>query len=302
MAHTPSCSAGTSPPAAAPAAPAAASAGVEAGAAPNPLLRNSLADADASAQRKRPRLDSGERALRDLSADIAAATSAVTLESATESSNTGPLTSASHSPFAGEGGKEPLLATPGRMTVSVRDAPSRSSPTPPGSPSRRGDSPSSEARISPAATAPALEAGAREDVPDFDASSSSSPVDSPDIEVAELEDLAGPTGPTVWTRVSGVDRPAIMHNALLHTFPATSGRARGPRITEAVLEKLRQRKLSPGHLLRPLLTLTCRTQLCSTPASVHRPVDLGISQSYRGSPVQVVRALRQRSGLLGQPS
>ena len=164
---------------------------------PNPPPRNSMEDADSSVTRKRPRLDSGDRVYRSMSADR--------LVSSHPESDPGMLLPAQDSRAQhGENEKlpddvsstHPIIGTPSKVTINVRDPVLRSSPPEPMG---------LETEVSQAKTP-------RQDQTHFPAkpiknvqskspravSISSSPARSPEIEVAELEDMDGHSGPTVW--------------------------------------------------------------------------------------------------------
>lgn len=166
----------------------------------SPLPRNPMADADSSVKRKRPRLDSGDRAYRSMSADPsfpAAGSSSQQGRIPPDSDEEDSVTLISN--IEPEEGGESLPSrhldrTPSKVTINVRDSSLASSPIqslPTENPTTQApeDSPegnkmklSDEINSSPPAenNAPSSETG------------------SPQIEVAEPEDIDGHNGPTLW--------------------------------------------------------------------------------------------------------
>lgn len=165
---------------------------------PTPPPRNSMEDADSSVKRKRPRLDSGETAYRSMSAEPSSTVPA--------SSELGQLPASSDDPAQDY---DPIVqltnastqtpgGTPSKVTINVRE------PHSPYQPSTK--EPMLEHM--PSKEPQTFQQGAKSDSGSADgepmlinqdaAPSSPSPVGSPEIEVAEPEDMGGPVGPTVW--------------------------------------------------------------------------------------------------------
>jgi len=185
---------------------------------PSPPPRNSMEDADSSVTRKRPRLDSGDRAYRSMSADGVLSTPPKAelrklLPHPTDGdqqnlSDESPGTASTHT----------LNGTPSKVTINVRDPILTGSPPRPhahDSPDialddRPGSSPS-HSIINVSSSPPVI-------------TTVSSPPCSPEIEVAELEDIDGHTGPTVWRASDGNISAEELQNRLLDDFPLVTHR------------------------------------------------------------------------------
>ena len=194
--------------------------------------RDSMEDADSSVTRKRPRLDSGARAYRSMSADKVAVG-----RPSSEQDEPAPLPPHRRS-------VEPvnlrtpspkqmpsLHKTPSRVTINVR-TPARPSPTT-----------NSTIAPEPASTGPSpkvedvLAVGMDKDM-DQEAdnggngsraiSISSSPSRSPEIEVAEVEDMDQDPNETRWTSVVNITGTDGTLQTLLDIFPL-SDRFSNPR-------------------------------------------------------------------------
>ena len=181
---------------------------------PSPPPRNSMEDADSSVTRKRPRLDSGDRAYRSMSADGVLSTPPHPEPGMllTHSNDEDQLSISDKSP--GTASTHTLNGTPSKVTINVRDPISTGSP------------PHSGAHDLP----DRIVGGQRESSPPhsiINVSSSppvittvsSSPPCSPEIEVAELEDIDGHTGPTVWRASHGNMSAEELQTHLLDEFP-----------------------------------------------------------------------------------
>lgn len=185
---------------------------------PSPPPRNSMEDADSSVTRKRPRLDSGERVYRSMSADG-------TLSSHSRA-EPGRLLSQPNvdDELQGRGHKFSIMSpnsvngTSTKVTINVRDPALASSPPLPAS-------------IGPHAyqhgtsDAP-MSSYIQEQPPNHDPFSpqvmttvSSSPRHSPEIEVAELEDIDGHVGPTVWRAFDHTINFLDIQNSFFDRFP-----------------------------------------------------------------------------------
>jgi len=189
--------------------------------------RDLMEDADPSSTRKRPRLDSGDRAHRSMSADPLGATpSNAGLAKASAISPDGQ--SALQSPEAGDG-LPPLALTPSKVTINVREPTTNNSPTRQTTHSDTvssirggdgGDEPSAPRPIS------SSNVGSPSAKP---ISVASSPPRSPEIEVAEIEDMNDNAGETRWKSLANATAPAsakeamAVHALLLDQFPHSSG-------------------------------------------------------------------------------
>lgn len=187
---------------------------------PTPPPRNSMEDADSSITRKRPRLDSGDRAYRSMSADP--------LSPGYNGPNTGatPLMPNDKASDHGPNGtpdittKYSLDSTPSKVTINVRDPPLISPTRPP--PYAITQPPLD---IKPDLPSRSAEMRALDNVdaspPDI-VTVSSSPPQSPEIQVAELEDVEGHTGPTVWRKSGTYMNLDDLFISLLNDFPLAS--------------------------------------------------------------------------------
>ncbi len=183
------------------------------------VRRDSMEDADSSVTRKRPRLDSGERAYRSMSADKAVGAIG---SSEHEGSTSLPPHSRSEQP---ELLRTPsptlkqlpsLNRTPSRVTINVRTPVGVSSTAN----SATGPEPDS---AGPNAAMRAVDSDNNVDRPATSGrdssraiSISSSPPRSPEIEVAEVEDMDQDPSETKWTSVVNIMGTL---ETLLDTFP-----------------------------------------------------------------------------------
>ena len=182
---------------------------------PSPPPRNSMEDADSSVTRKRPRLDSGARACRSMSEGPSPAV-------ATNSRHTEPGVSDSNRSNWQEQGsptkQRPKITLarrhsvpPGEMTSQILDQKAGASPQ------KAEFDKMLEERGSKSAGIAAEQSGHdTQGTP----TSSPSPVGSPEIEVAEPEDMTGHVGPTVWHKPGiSVEKLEDQQSKLLMTFP-----------------------------------------------------------------------------------
>lgn len=188
--------------------------------------RDSMEDADSSVTRKRPRLDSGARAYRSMSADKAGLVSSGGSEPndpaslAPHSRSVEPATLRTPSPTPEQ--LPSLHRTPSRVTINVR------------TPARPGPTTDSTTAPEPASTGPPPKADDRLSVemdkdvergPDSGEdgfrviSISSSPARSPEIEVAEVEDMDQDPTETRWTSVVNITGTHGTLQTLLDSFP-----------------------------------------------------------------------------------
>ena len=184
---------------------------------PTPPPRNSMEDADSSVTRKRPRLDSGDRAYRSMSADgkLSTQSRAEPGEHFPQSDDSDLIhddAEAQHTVSANS-----INGTPTKVTINVRDpALSSSPPLPTGKGPHVLQHEVSHDESSSFEEQSSQQASSSSQVI---TTVSSSPPGTPEIEVAELEDIDGHNGPTVW-RTSGsmMDLLDLQHN-LLQQFP-----------------------------------------------------------------------------------
>ena len=195
-----------------------------------PPPRNSMEDADSSVKRKRPRLDSGDRAHRAMSADpssAAAVLSTPELEQPSLSSNpeardgAQPDHALAQEDSTTASAQQPLSGTPSKVTINVRD-PSLANTSPQAIPVDLTEDPRNPAMLSRDQKEDAVTNMTSEPLAAFQRSSPS-PIGSPEIEIAEPEYMDEQSGPTVWIRPS--HQYADMESkqeAMLRTFPLDS--------------------------------------------------------------------------------
>ena len=196
-----------------------------------------MEDTDASGTRKRPRLDSGDRTYRSMSADRLGATPIDSGLAKGPETPPHPQTSSQSSETAG--GLPSMSLTPSKeVTINVREpsailSPTRTSAQVYGTTSLRGgggghDVPSSS-HDPPNKT---------DSSPSNVISVTSSPPHSPEIEVAEVEDMNDESGETRWkpliSATSLMDAKEIQQS-VLDDFPYLGERGRNLRKTIALL-------------------------------------------------------------------
>ena len=170
---------------------------------PTPPPRNSMEDADSSKTRKRPRLDSGDRAYRSMSAEPSSTTVADMAGSEREHfspTKSEEIQGSDSTPQDGLGGTtvQQLDGTPSKVTINVRDQNIASSPT--RSVTLEADSARYEITENSPVQNPVMSSDKYGSSPPQLNAPSPSVMGSPEIEVAEPEDIDGHAGPTVWMR------------------------------------------------------------------------------------------------------
>ena len=224
---------------------------------PNLPPRNSMEDADSSVTRKRPRLDSGDRVYRSMSADR--------LVSSHPDSDPGMLLPAQDSraqhgenekPPGDVSSTHPINGTPSKVTINVRDPVLRSSPPEPMGLEievSEANRPQQDQTHSPANSIKNVQSKSPRAV-----SISSSRTRSPEIEVAELEDMDGHSGPTVWRDSEDSIGFDDLQISLLEEFPMADRRT---SLVQAV------HRMAQTINYRMLLLFVC---LCLQLNKVHR--------------------------------
>ena len=182
---------------------------------PSPPSRNSMEDADSSVTRKRPRLDSGDRTHRSMSADrILSSRASVEQGQLLPTTNAEPNEKGTPT-ISRRVHHYSLDRTPSKVTINVRDPNSDSSL----SQQHNGhvatvlnldDLPSSDQTTS----SPALQSNNSRPI-----SVTSSSPQSPEIEVAEIEDMDEDPGETRWKRLVSIIDPEDIQANLLDNFP-----------------------------------------------------------------------------------
>lgn len=179
--------------------------------------RSSMEDSDSSLTRKRPRLDSGSRSCRSMSADR---TMGTTPDHQSDTVHTtSPESTLSTKVTSENNTKRALEGTPSRVTINVKDSTFRaaSSVTPHQSGEKFYDldsykdelANSSEPEPSTKLTSPSPHM----------ISPPSSPSRSPEIEVAEVEDMNQEPGNTRWRPLGDVPDPVKIRDHLWAIFP-----------------------------------------------------------------------------------
>lgn len=212
---------------------------------PSRLSSEPMEDPNSSGTRKRPRLDSGDRAYRSMSADRLTATPTHSrLSKAPTTPPNGILSSQSPRKIDD---CAPVSHTPSKVTINVREPVENSSP----------------ARISPQINGTAslrggdggdyLPNSAKDSSNKHDCSSSnvisvtSSPTNSPEIEVAEVEDMNDESGETRWkplTSATSMLEAKTVQDTLLLSFPFLGERGRSLRKTLAILAQTLEKSKS----------------------------------------------------------
>ena len=184
---------------------------------PVPPPRNSMEDADSSITRKRPRLDSGDRAYRSMSADgKPSAELGAEPGKLLPSSQAGDQTQNSGNNLR-DISSQPSDATPTKVTINVREPALAIS----ASQLASRDSHASSLEDSRVPSNPSQGSSLRitGSPPQILTEMPSSPPQSPEIEVAELEDIDGHNGPTVWMAHESTTNFEDIQSALLQEFP-----------------------------------------------------------------------------------
>ena len=176
-----------------------------------------MEDADSSATRKRPRLDSGDRAHRSMSADRLR-------DIAIETGSPGPLSTSSNGqlsspPLEAADRVPPLGLTPSKVTINVREhastSPTHTSTQVKATSSLRtgdGDIAVGDPEFSSKMDSPSPNV----------ISVGSSPPQSPEIEVAEVEDMTDEPGETRWrpmSRATSAFEVMRTYRVLMNAFP-----------------------------------------------------------------------------------
>ena len=189
---------------------------------PHQPARDPMEDTDSSATRKRPRLDSGDRVYRSMSADPLRAAS-VDVELSDASSN--PSNEETRSTIIQE--VPPVGHTPSKVTINVREPVRNISPTQASTqiedfPSIRGGGGGGDEYLN----------GYTESISKMVPSSPkvisvpSSPSRSPEIEVAEVEDMTNSPGETKWKSLetaTNIQDAKATQAVLLEQFPHYTG-------------------------------------------------------------------------------
>jgi hypothetical protein len=185
---------------------------------PTPPPRSSMEDGDSSVTRKRPRLDSGARARRSISAEplsVAAPDSArlsgepgaAKQDIIMEDQTTAPSS-------------QPANGPPSKVTINIREPTLAKSPLPEVDGNSSKTNMEEQDKSTEEEVATSVEPGEQEEIPHTPAPRTPSPLGSPEIEVAEPEDANGHIGPTVWLRAGPVkSRPERQQEILLKDFP-----------------------------------------------------------------------------------
>lgn len=158
--------------------------------------RESMEDADSSSTRKRPRLDSGDRAYRSMSADPLRATPSDSGPAKAPATPPDGQPSSQSSEVAN--GLPPMAFTPSKVTINVREPAGNTSPTQSstklnGAPSMRGGGGGDETLAGHSDSSNKVDSPSPHII-----SVASSSSHSPEIEVAEVEDMNDDSGETRW--------------------------------------------------------------------------------------------------------
>ncbi|MCJ1398303.1 hypothetical protein MMC11_001500 [Xylographa trunciseda] len=217
---------------------------------PTPPPRNSMEDADSSVTRKRPRLDSGDRALRSMSADGKLSTQPRTEpgKHLPQSDDSDLLHDDPEVQYVVS--TNSISGTPTKVTINVRDPASSSSPPlPAGTGSHFSRHEQSHERLTSFEEQVSQHSSSS---PQAITTTSPSPPGTPEIEVAELEDIDGHEGLTIW-RTSGsmMDLLDLQQN-LLHQFPYCETYENPVHALGAISNAMLHGGLGDGQLLHNL--------------------------------------------------
>ena len=189
-----------------------------------------MEDADSSGTRKRPRLDSGDRSCRSMSEDTLRE---ILIDAGLpHPPSTSPDGRMSSPPPEPTGGVPSMSLTPSKVTINVREpaytSPAQTSIQVNPTSSLRGGDGRSDAVAGDQSSSTNLDSGSPNVI-----SVGSSPPQSPEIEVAEIEDMTDEPGETRWKpliRATSALEAKNTHRVLMHTFPFGQG-SRGWRKT-----------------------------------------------------------------------
>ena len=196
---------------------------------PTPPPRSSMEDGDSSVTRKRPRLDSGDRAYRSISAEPSSSVPTTSeLSHALPTSDDKPH----HSDTVMA--DQPQPSTPNRVTINIREQSRKAVQQTPESTQTSG-----------------LQHSVANVVP-----RTPSPIGSPEIEVAEVEDG---DGPVIWTRSGALTITSLEHaqSNLIDKFPSLRQTNDIGACFARLQNVLNQGNLRTSHDIKPDLTL-CR--------------------------------------------
>ena len=178
-----------------------------------------MEDADSSATRKRPRLDSGDRTYRSMSVDRLR--DASTDSAAAKAPSTPPNDQAALLPPGEAGHVPPMTLTPSKVTINVREpahTPQSSVPIPFSTTSTlRGGGGGKDTAAGDHGIGDKMDASSPNVI-----SVGSSPPQSPEIEVAEVEDMNDDSGRTRWQPLARAATSLEARHAqrtLLNDFP-----------------------------------------------------------------------------------
>ncbi|KAL8728289.1 MAG: hypothetical protein Q9166_005496 [cf. Caloplaca sp. 2 TL-2023] len=176
-----------------------------------------MEDSDSSLTRKRPRLDSGSRSYRSMSADrFVPSPSPKELNTAR---TTPPLDTVSVKPASSEYVNPALEGTPSKMTINVRDPGPQPSPlAPAASTGDRHTYHDNDRDELASSSEPESSKKLRSPSPNR-VSQPSSPSRSPEIEVAEVEDISQEPGHTKWRTLRSAPDPVKTRDDLWAIFP-----------------------------------------------------------------------------------
>lgn len=211
---------------------------------PDPPYREFMEDADSSATRKRPRLDSGDRSYRSMSADGPQTSSQHTARGVLPSKKDSNIPA---DPFETLQSAPPPTVQPNKVTINLRD--------PPTAPTTASQDTSAEESRNAAHYAQDQLADASYHRNSLEVVSvTSSPMHSPEIEVAEIEDIDGESTHTRWRPLGGTDllEAKNTQEQLLLGFPClerSSSLRKALSILTTVLDK---QDLSVSHILGDL--------------------------------------------------
>ena len=263
---------------------------------PSPPSRNPMEDADSSVTRKRPRLDSGDRAHRSMSADRILPTRASVEHGQLLPAADGDAQDKASLATTNGSQQYSLDRTPSKVTINVRDSNLDSSPLQQHSshvaaPVRPDDPPSS----SQATSSPNVE-----DATSGPISATSSPAQSPEIEVAEIEDMDEDPGQTKWRPLVSVVDAGDIQATLLDSFPYAHRFTTHRQAAAHIAQVFEKGGSPPGYNYHyPELTVA---RFCSRWSIVQtsRRMDRSISGADQPVQISVVELVYRGTRILGR--
>lgn len=209
-----------------------------------------MEDSDSSLTRKRPRLDSGSRSYRSMSADHIMPSTPV---HESNTAHTTPLEDSLSAKASSKANAMPALeGTPSRVTINVKDPDIRASPQIPAA-QGGGNLHNPENYKDELANPSDLEPSKKFTPPSLHIiSPPTSPSRSPEIEVAEVEDMSQEPGQTKWRTLGSAPDLLQLRNQLWAAFPCRDRTQSVLDTADAITRHFHQEPIEDGTLFRSL--------------------------------------------------